>query len=189
MSAQITAIAAALGLRERDCRELRAGEVVADVSLPDLNPTADAIVGALRGRLISLFATDERTHRGCFVVHHLWSLPGSQTFLRVTAPVDPHRLAFPSIAARHPAANWFEREVMDFFGLRPEGHPNPERVSLHDDWPEGVRPLRKDFDPETVVPRAGHVQPGRRLGPHRLLSEQLGQVVVHLQQRGTLARL
>ena len=37
-------------------------------------------------------------------------------------PADP---SYPSIAAKHPAANWFEREVMDFFGLVPEGHPNP----------------------------------------------------------------
>ena len=47
------------------------------------------------------------------------------------------RPRFPSIAAKHPAANWFEREVMDFFGLVPEGHPNPTRVALHDDWPDG----------------------------------------------------
>jgi Ni,Fe-hydrogenase III large subunit/Ni,Fe-hydrogenase III component G len=177
MSAQTTAIAAALRLRERDCRELRPGEVVADVLLPDLNTTADAIVGELRGRLISLFATDERTHRGRFVVHHLWSLPGSRTFLRVTAPVEPHDLAFPSIAARHPAANWFEREVMDFFGLQPEGHPNPERVSLHDDWPEGVRPLRKDFDPETVVPRVtGDFHPFRPVTGEGVFQVPVGPV-------------
>ncbi len=65
----------------------------------------------------------------------------------------PHAPRFPSIAAKHPSANWFEREVMDLFGLVPDGHPNPARVSLHDDWPEGEWALRKDFPHDRTVPR------------------------------------
>ena len=42
---------------------------------------------------------------------------------------------------------------MDFFGLSPEGHPNPARVALHDDWPEGAWALRKDFPSDGAVPR------------------------------------
>ena len=38
---------------------------------------------------------------------------------------------------------------MDFFGLAPEGHPNPARVALHDDWPDGAWALRKDFPADT----------------------------------------
>src|SRR5439155_9140014 len=30
----------------------------------------------------------------------------------------------------------------------------PRRLVLHDDWPEGLYPLRKDFDPAIPVPRA-----------------------------------
>lgn len=44
-----------------------------------------------------------------------------------------------------PAANLYEREIHDLFGIVFEGHPHPERVILPDDWPEGVYPLRKDF--------------------------------------------
>jgi Ni,Fe-hydrogenase III large subunit len=43
---------------------------------------------------------------------------------------------------------------MDFFGLVPEGHPNPSRVALHDDWPEGAWALRRDFADTQPVPRA-----------------------------------
>jgi Ni,Fe-hydrogenase III large subunit len=64
-------------------------------------------------------------------------------------------LRFPSIAAKHPVANWFEREVMDYFGPIPEGHPNRNRVALHDDWPEGAWALRRDFDERQPVPRVG----------------------------------
>jgi Ni,Fe-hydrogenase III large subunit/Ni,Fe-hydrogenase III component G len=153
MSAVTTAVAGALGLAEHRVREQRPGEATIEVSAWELPAVADAVVANLGARLLSLFATDERAAHGRFIVHHVWSLPRLQTFVRLWAPVDPAAPSFPSIAARHPAANWFEREVMDFFGLVPDGHPNPERVALHDDWPEGVWPLRKDFPDDTQVPR------------------------------------
>ena len=37
------------------------------------------------------------------------------------------------------------------FGLVPDGHPNPTRVSLHDDWPDGEWALRKDFPDDRKV--------------------------------------
>jgi Ni,Fe-hydrogenase III large subunit/Ni,Fe-hydrogenase III component G len=148
-----TAVAAALGLAGDGVREQHSGEVTVEVRTADLPALADLAVAHLNARLLSLFATDERATHGRFVVHHVWSLPGLRTFLRIWTPVDPAEPSFPSIAARHPAANWFEREVMDFFGLVPDNHPNLERVALHDDWPEGVWPLRKDFRDDMPVPR------------------------------------
>jgi Ni,Fe-hydrogenase III large subunit len=47
--------------------------------------------------------------------------------------------------------NWQEREIQDWFGLIAEGHPNPRRVALHDNWPD-VHPLRKHFRIDTVLP-------------------------------------
>ncbi len=69
-------------------------------------------------------------------------------------------------------ANWFEREVMDYFGPTPEGHPNPNRVALHDDWPEGAWALRKDFDERRPVPRVG--------GQFRPYRPVTGEGVFHL---------
>jgi len=157
MNPVITAVAAALGLADHRVRAPHPGEVTVEAGAADLPAFADAAVAHLNARLLSLFATDERAARGHFVVHHVWSLPGLGAFLRVSAPVEPAAASFPSIAARHPAANWFEREVMDFFGLVPADHPNPERVALHDDFPEGVWPLRKDFPGDTPVPRVAGV--------------------------------
>jgi Ni,Fe-hydrogenase III large subunit/Ni,Fe-hydrogenase III component G len=162
MTTAISAIAAACGLPDDRVRAGRAGEATIEVGLAQLPALADAVVTQLQARLASLFATDERATRGCFAVHHVWSLPGLHVFLRIAAPVDPSEPSFPSIAATHPAANWFEREVMDFFGLVPDGHPNPERVAHHDDWPDGAWPLRKDFDANTLVPRVpGNFHPFR----------------------------
>lgn len=62
-------------------------------------------------------------------------------------------LAVPSISAEVHAADWYEREIEDLFGLRFEGHPRLGDFILHDQtWPEGVAPHRK-LQRKTMDPR------------------------------------
>jgi Ni,Fe-hydrogenase III large subunit/Ni,Fe-hydrogenase III component G len=151
-------------LRERlgleGLTELRPGEFAAQVDSHRLPALADRAAGAGL-RLATLFATDEGPARGC-AVHHVWATADPPGFVRVWAPIRPDEQRFPSISAKHPVANWFEREVMDYFGLVPEGHPNPFPVALHEDWPDGAWALRKAFAQDRVVPRAtGSLHPFR----------------------------
>jgi membrane-bound hydrogenase subunit beta len=43
-----------------------------------------------------------------------------------------------------PAAIMYEREITDMFGVTIAGHPDPRRLVLPEDWPEGDYPLRRD---------------------------------------------
>jgi formate hydrogenlyase subunit 5 len=57
-------------------------------------------------------------------------------------------MSVPSISglANGPSADWHEREAEDLFGLTFEGHPRLGEFVLHEDWPEGVNPMRQNFD-------------------------------------------
>ncbi|HEV2391315.1 MAG TPA: NADH-quinone oxidoreductase subunit C [Verrucomicrobiae bacterium] len=103
------------------------------------------------GRLVSLFADDARAETGSFHIYYVFALDAAHGFLILRVPVAPGHGQFTSLANALPAVNWQEREIQDLFGLKLEGHPNPRRCALHDDWPE-VFPLRKDFDLWTTLP-------------------------------------
>jgi Ni,Fe-hydrogenase III large subunit/Ni,Fe-hydrogenase III component G len=177
MTTPAASVAAALNVLEWAVREVRPSELMLEADTASIPALADRVVSSLNGRLMSLFATDERTTAKKFFVHYVWSLPNLRTFFRIVTPVDPALLSFRSIAARHPAANWFEREVRDFFGLNPDGHPNPMRVALHDDWPEGVFALRKDFpDDATVARTTGELHPFRQVKGEGVFQVPVGPV-------------
>jgi NADH-quinone oxidoreductase subunit C len=79
------------------------------------------------------------------VVYHLLSIPKKER-VRLKARLDGSSAAIESVTSVWPAANNYEREVFDLFGVRFSGHPNLKRLLMPDDW-EG-HPLRKDYPVE-----------------------------------------
>ena len=82
------------------------------------------------------------------VVYHLLS-PRRNLRLRVKVTTDEDH-PVPSLVDVFPAANWFEREAYDMYGILFSGHPDLRRL-LTDYGFEGY-PLRKDF------PLTGYVE-------------------------------
>jgi NADH dehydrogenase I D subunit len=99
-------------------------------------------------RLDDLTAIDEsaRRERSAYpdytLVYHLLSYE-SASRLRLKVALHGEDPVALSITDIWPAANWYEREVFDMFGIRFEGHPNLRRLIMPHDW-EG-HPLRKTY--------------------------------------------
>jgi Ni,Fe-hydrogenase III large subunit/Ni,Fe-hydrogenase III component G len=61
--------------------------------------------------------------------------------------LDPARPEVPSLAGLSFPASRFEREIHDLFGIIPEGHPFLRPLVLHQHWPEGWHPMRRQAGP------------------------------------------
>ena len=49
----------------------------------------------------------------------------------------------PTVTTVWPSANWLEREVWDLFGIVFDGHPDPRRILMWDEFKDF--PMRKDY--------------------------------------------
>jgi NADH-quinone oxidoreductase subunit C len=83
------------------------------------------------------------------VVYHLLSVAHNLR-LRVKAYLGDEPPRLPSVVDVWPAANWYEREAFDLFGILFEGHPDLRRILT--DYGFIGHPFRKDF------PLEGHVE-------------------------------
>jgi NADH-quinone oxidoreductase subunit C len=82
------------------------------------------------------------------VVYHLLS-PRRNQRIRIKCEADED-IAVPSAVDVYPAANWFEREAYDMYGILFSGHPDLRRLLT--DYGFQGHPLRKDF------PLTGYVE-------------------------------
>lgn len=106
-------------------------------------------------QLIDIAGVDYSTFSGYTgsrfaVVYHFLSLADNRRLrLRVFCPDDDFPL-LPSATATWRAADWFEREAFDLFGIVFSGHPDLRRILT--DYGFIGHPFRKDF------PLSGHVE-------------------------------
>jgi NADH-quinone oxidoreductase subunit C/D len=92
------------------------------------------------------------------VVYHLYSLERNQ-YIRVKTPLSDGPLSLDTITDLWPAANWYEREVWDMFGITFRGHPHLQRILMPRTWVG--HPLRKE-----------HPARATEMGPFRLDEEK-----------------
>jgi NADH-quinone oxidoreductase subunit C len=124
------------------------------LSLGELTLTADAkdivrVLAYLRDDpeceftiLIDICGVDYPSRPRRFdVVYHLLSIAKNR---RIRIKIETEETApVPSVVSVHPAANWFEREAFDMYGILFADHPDLRRILT--DYGFTGYPLRKDF--------------------------------------------
>ena len=130
-----------------------------------LRAVVEGLVYDLQARFLISVGTDARPITGDFTILHLFSLDREHLYVLLESAVSDKELSIPSITEIIPGANWAEREFRDAVGVHPEGHPDPRRLLLADDWPEGVFPLRRDFPYNYQPPPAEKAKPQLREPP------------------------
>ena len=129
--------------RVTDVRYLTGTKAVLMVEKEDVPRIVDFMFTVLKASYSTTAAVDERSKGEGFGVYHIFSLRGLMVVIGFhVSPDDPKA---PSITNVIPGANWAEREARDLLGVEFEGHPDPRRLVLPDDWPDDVYPLRKEF--------------------------------------------
>jgi NADH-quinone oxidoreductase subunit C len=79
------------------------------------------------------------------MAYHLLSMKRKER-VRLKVKLDGDDAVIESVTPLWPAANFFERELFDLFGIRFLGHPYLRRIMMPEDW-EG-HPLHKDYPVE-----------------------------------------
>ena len=92
------------------------------------------------------------------MVYHLLSFDRN-AYVRIKVPLQEADLHIPTLTDLWPAANWYEREVWDMFGIVVDGHPYLERILMPKTWVG--HPLRKD-----------HPARATEMGPFQLPDEK-----------------
>ena len=133
-----------------------------EITVHDLASQAKAICKNGMYTITAMFANDERSINGCYAIYCIFIGKGIFKGLKAVLHSE-ERLEFPSLTTCFPAVAWYEREIHDLFGLVPIGHPDLRRLVLHENWPLGVYPLRKDFIMDMHVPEANTPYPMARV--------------------------
>ncbi len=76
-------------------------------------------------------------------IYHLARVSGEMLNLEVAVPKAQPVLA--TVTPYFPAADAYERELVDLLGMQVQGLPTGNRYPLPDDWPANQYPLRKDW--------------------------------------------
>ena len=95
------------------------------------------------GQLMSVHGCDYLPEEPRLGVHYQLIDMHRPDRIGVKTRVTVEEPAVPSVAELYPGANYHEREVYDMFGVEFDGHPDPRRIQMPEDY-EG-HPQRRDF--------------------------------------------
>jgi formate hydrogenlyase subunit 5 len=131
--------------QERQPEEDRNKALQLTVGNSQLREVVQSLLEQQQARFIVSVGSDRREMTGKYEVTQVFSLDSLGRYVLIRTPIEPAHMVIDSISSLIPGANFSEREIQDLLGIKPEGHPDPRRLILPDDWPDGIHPLRRDF--------------------------------------------
>ena len=131
-------------------------QMVVTIPRESLPEVAKYAVKKLDARFVISVATDMRPKDGGYMVSNIFAFDKDKKFLVLQCNMPEDDPSIGSITPDIPAANWSEREAKDLIGITPVGHPDPRRLALADDMPEGIHPLLREFAYNEIFP----IEPG-----------------------------
>lgn len=115
------------------------------ISVAELLPAVTLLREAWWGYLAAITGLDDGAAASQFtVLYHFVNGPATLT-LRLAVPYD--QAVVPSLCGIIPAASFYERELQEMLGITVSNTPNNDYLFLPDEWPKGVYPLRKTYQP------------------------------------------
>lgn len=91
--------------------------------------------------LCTITGMEEDAHFGA--IYHIAHTDGTVLNLRVSTSKE--KPVIKTVTSYFPAADIYEREIEDLFGIDVEGLPEGRTYPLPEGWPKGEYPLRKDW--------------------------------------------
>lgn len=116
----------------------------------DLPAVADALVRSNWGYLAAITGMDPGVATGSLWVLYHFAEGEAIVTLRLTVPRDAP--AVPTLHKIVPLSEIYERELYEVLGVEIAGMADKSRLFIPDDWPEGVYPMRKDFEMADATP-------------------------------------
>ncbi len=149
-------------VRERFNGKIKSAEIpvhdmaMVTVDREDLAEICSYLFHDTGSRYVAAVGTDYREAGDGYLVDTVFSYAADHLFVTVRVPVPENDLWIESLTGSSSirAANWAEREIQDLLGITIKNHPDPRRLILADDWPEGVHPLRRDVPSDYNPPSA-----------------------------------
>jgi Ni,Fe-hydrogenase III component G len=120
----------------------RRRRIFVGVARSELEAVFDFVVRQMGFSMLSaITGLDEGDSFG--VVYHLARETG--VVLSLASHLSKAQPIVRTVTGYFPAADIYERELVDLLGLQVAGLPPGSRYPLSDDWPVGEHPLRKDW--------------------------------------------
>jgi len=132
-----------IGANALGVRTVSPNQAFIDIPPNSVVEVNNILFNELKGRLATVTGLDTRD--GIEVLYH-YAFDDENCIITLKTVAAKPEPSLDSVGTIIPGALWIEREIHDLLGVEFRNHPDMRRLILSDDWPEGVYPLRRDYE-------------------------------------------